>query len=172
MESLIEFKVDTMSNVENLVQIQDPRKIVTRLCQLFYGLGWVTGTGGGISIRQRIDGEDSDVVYVTPSGVQKEYIQECDLFVYSLENDKVLSNPANHCLKLSECTPLFLTCYRLRGEDLWISIGQYAPVMRCPQTKKSEFSIFFSFADAGAVMHSHSIHAAFLTVLLKTNEFR
>lgn len=101
-----------MSEVENLTQVRDTRVIVTRLCRLFYNLQWVTGTGGGISIRDR----EQDVVYITPSGVQKEYIDEKDLFVYSLKSDLVLTKPNNECLKLSECTPLFLTCYKLRGD--------------------------------------------------------
>lgn len=148
-----------MCEVENLAQVRDTRVIVTRLCRLFYNLQWVTGTGGGISIRDRTD---EDVVYITPSGVQKEYIDEKDLFVYSLKSDLVLTPPYNECLKLSECTPLFLACYKQRG-----------------MARRLPFSVSFltfscsSFTDAGAVMHSHSMQAAFLTVLLKTQkEFR
>ena len=146
-----------MSEVENLAQVRDTRVVVTRLCRLFYNLQWVTGTGGGISIRDR----EQDAVYITPSGVQKEYIDEKDLFVYSLRSDLVLTKPNNECLKLSECTPLFLTFYKLRGD---------CP-KRCFVNQFSNFQLS-SFSDAGAVMHSHSVHAAFLTVLLKTNEFR
>ena len=29
-----------------------PRRLIPELCQLFYQLGWVTGTGGGISIKR------------------------------------------------------------------------------------------------------------------------
>lgn len=84
---------------------------------------------------------EDDEIYITPSGVQKEFIDDADLFIYSLKNMQVLMKPNNDCLKLSECTPLFLAAYKLR--------------------------------DAGAVMHSHSVHAAFLTVLLEgKNEFR
>lgn len=28
-----------------------PANLIPELCRLFYKLGWVTGTGGGISIR-------------------------------------------------------------------------------------------------------------------------
>jgi hypothetical protein len=28
-----------------------PRELIPELCRLFYTLGWVTGTGGGISIK-------------------------------------------------------------------------------------------------------------------------
>jgi hypothetical protein len=30
---------------------QHPRKLIPELCKQFYNLGWVTGTGGGISIK-------------------------------------------------------------------------------------------------------------------------
>lgn len=30
---------------------QHPSNLIPELCRLFYQLGWVTGTGGGISIR-------------------------------------------------------------------------------------------------------------------------
>jgi ribulose-5-phosphate 4-epimerase/fuculose-1-phosphate aldolase len=58
---------------------------------------------------------NGDKIYITPSGVQKEYIDDNDLFVYSFKNNEILTRPNNDCLKLSECTPLFLSCYELRG---------------------------------------------------------
>lgn len=30
---------------------EDPRSLIPELCRQFYHLGWVTGTGGGISIK-------------------------------------------------------------------------------------------------------------------------
>ncbi|KAJ2464921.1 Methylthioribulose-1-phosphate dehydratase, partial [Coemansia sp. RSA 2320] len=39
-----------------------PANLIPELCRQFYQLGWVTGTGGGISIR------DGDSVYIAPSG--------------------------------------------------------------------------------------------------------
>lgn len=32
---------------------EDPLVLIPELCKQFYHLGWVTGTGGGISIRQK-----------------------------------------------------------------------------------------------------------------------
>ncbi|NWI92338.1 MTNB dehydratase, partial [Pitta sordida] len=46
-----------------------PRNLIPELCRLFYGLGWVTGTGGGISLKH------GNEIYIAPSGVQKERIQ-------------------------------------------------------------------------------------------------
>lgn len=43
-----------------------PANLICELCRLFYDKDWVTGTGGGMSIRQ------DDLVYLAPSGVQKE----------------------------------------------------------------------------------------------------
>lgn len=33
---------------------QHPRRLIPELCRLFYSLGWVTGTGGGISLKVKI----------------------------------------------------------------------------------------------------------------------
>lgn len=36
-----------------LIILQDhPRNLIPELCNQFYHLGWVTGTGGGVSIKQ------------------------------------------------------------------------------------------------------------------------
>ena len=32
---------------------EHPRLLIPELCRLFYQLGWVTGTGGGVSLRHR-----------------------------------------------------------------------------------------------------------------------
>src|SRR5690242_20046949 len=48
--------------------------LVCELCRLFYQLGWASGTGGGISIR------DEHGVWMAPSGVQKERIDPADVF--------------------------------------------------------------------------------------------
>ncbi|KAJ2484484.1 Methylthioribulose-1-phosphate dehydratase, partial [Coemansia sp. RSA 2050] len=51
-----------------------PANLIPELCRQFYRLGWVTGTGGGISIRS------GNNVFIAPSGVQKERISPSDLF--------------------------------------------------------------------------------------------
>lgn len=35
-----------------LQEAEHPRVLIPELCRLFYQLGWVTGTGGGISVRR------------------------------------------------------------------------------------------------------------------------
>ena len=86
----------------------DPRELIVELCRQFYHQGWVSGTGGGISVR------DGDRVYVAPSGVQKERIAPEDLFVVDMDG-QVLEEPASATSQPSACTPLFLAAYRLRG---------------------------------------------------------
>ncbi len=102
------------------------RQLIVELCKQFYAQGWVSGTGGGISIKS--DGR----IYMAPSGVQKERVRPEDLFTVD-EQGTVLTRPVDPSFKLSECAPLFLNAYRMRG--------------------------------AGAVLHSHSIHAMLATLI-------
>lgn len=139
---------------ESLVTSQDPdhpANYVPRLCAHFYQLGWVTGTGGGATIRSK------DHIYIAPSGVQKELIKPQDIFVLpaSFANNSY-SDPRrriNHRdlpylrkpvgLNPSACTPLFMTAFRLR--------------------------------NAGCVIHTHSHWAVMATLLCEANwwsEFR
>ena len=90
---------------------QEIRSLVCELCRQFYQLGWVTGTGGSISIR------DGEKIYMTPSGVQKERIKPEELFVVNKAGE-VVDEPAakNGCrAKLSDCAPLFLHAYNQRN---------------------------------------------------------
>ncbi|HVU05259.1 MAG TPA: methylthioribulose 1-phosphate dehydratase [Polyangiaceae bacterium] len=99
---------------------ENPGARVVELCRLFYDLGWASGTGGGMSIR------DKGKIYVAPSGVQKERLSESDLYVLS-ESGEVLEAPRDASLRPSACTPLFLKAYALRGAGAVIhSHGMYA----------------------------------------------
>lgn len=83
------------------------REMVCEMCRNFYALGWVSGTGGGISIRR------GDAIYMAPSGVQKEKIRPDDVFVVNRAGE-VLEPPRTPNLKLTECSSLFLAAYELR----------------------------------------------------------
>ena len=107
------------------------RSLICDLARSFYGLGWVSGTGGGICIR------DGARVLIAPSGVQKERMLPEQMFTMALDGT-IVSRPADPSLNPSECSSLFLKAINLR--------------------------------NAGAVIHSHSIHAMSATLLFE-NEF-
>jgi methylthioribulose-1-phosphate dehydratase len=89
----------------------DIPRLICELCRQFYDLGWVSGTGGGISIR------DAEGIHMAPSGVQKERIAPEDVFLLDpdeLDGCKVLRAPVSASLKISECQPLFYNAYRER----------------------------------------------------------
>ena len=104
------------------------RSLICDLARSFYDLGWVSGTGGGICIR------DGDRVVMAPSGVQKERMRPEQMFTIALDG-AVLSRPEDTALQPSECSSLFLKAINLR--------------------------------NAGAVIHSHSIHAVAATLLFE-----
>lgn len=107
---------------------EDPGTLICELARSFYDLGWVSGTGGGICIR------DGDRVVVAPSGVQKERMRPEQIFTMALDGT-VVASPDDPSLRPSECSSLFLKAINLR--------------------------------NAGAVIHSHSIHAVMATLLFE-----
>jgi len=130
---------------EDLVISDDPlhpANLIPELCRSFYHLGWVTGTGGGITIRQ------GNIVYIAPSGVQKERIVPTDIFVLpypqerrpSPHTDRVFLRKPTKNLKESACTPLFWNAFDLR--------------------------------EAGSCIHTHSQNAVMATMLFPGKEFR
>lgn len=112
---------------------RDRRAVLCELLRRFYALGWVSGTGGGISL---VDGER---ILMAPSGIQKELIAPEDLFLLDRAGN-VLERPADPGLTLSACAPLFLHAFEKRG--------------------------------AGAVLHTHSVHAMLATLLTPDPVFR
>ena len=87
---------------------EHPRILIPTLCEQFYHLGWVTGTGGGISIKH------GSSIFIAPSAVQKERIMPNDMFVLD-ENGVEVERPTNPVLRPSQCTPLFMNAYLLRN---------------------------------------------------------
>lgn len=91
---------------DHLIQSTDPQhpaNLICTLCRNFYALGWVTGTGGGTSIRH------GPHIFIAPSGVQKELMQPTDMFVLEVASRSYLRKPP--VLKPSACTPLFLAAF-------------------------------------------------------------
>ncbi|KAA0723614.1 Methylthioribulose-1-phosphate dehydratase [Triplophysa tibetana] len=128
-----------MSTIEGECNGKDieehPRVLIPQLCRLFYKLGWVTGTGGGISLRH---GEN---IYIAPSGVQKERIQPEDLFVCDIDEKDISCPSPLKKLKKSQCTPLFMNAYTMRGAQAVIHTHSKAAVMATLMFPGKEFRI-------------------------------
>ncbi|KAM8894608.1 methylthioribulose-1-phosphate dehydratase [Spinachia spinachia] len=114
---------------------EHPRVLIPELCRLFYQLGWVTGTGGGISLRR------GDQIYIAPSGVQKERIQPEDMFVCDVAERDISCPPAWKNLRKSQCTPLFMNAYTMRGAQAVIHTHSKAAVMATLLYPGKEFTI-------------------------------
>ncbi|KHJ30536.1 putative methylthioribulose-1-phosphate dehydratase [Erysiphe necator] len=123
-------------NNDHLVRSSDdqhPANLIPELCRKFWTLGWVTGTGGGASIRK------DDLVYLAPSGVQKELMRPENIYVLEMSKQIdpkkriYLRSPQN--LKPSQCTPLFMAAFKKR--------------------------------NAGCCIHTHSQWAVLITLLLE-----
>lgn len=88
------------------ISVDEAKTLICELCRLFYDQGWVSGTGGGISMKA------GDQIVMAPSGVQKERMQPDDMFVLDSKGDvvhtPVAKPPPNRPPKLSECSPLFM----------------------------------------------------------------
>ncbi|EIM85751.1 Methylthioribulose-1-phosphate dehydratase [Stereum hirsutum FP-91666 SS1] len=106
-----------------------PANLIPELCRGFYHLGWVTGTGGGITIRY------GDKVYIAPSGVQKERIEPTHIFVLpypqtlTTTGDKIFLRKPTVNLKESACTPLFWNAFDLRDAGSCIHTHSQNAVM-------------------------------------------
>lgn len=89
MSAVLQNSTATNSS-EALVHSDDPlhpANHICTLCRQFYTHGWVTGTGGGVSIR------DDKHLFIAPSGVQKELMQPTDMFVMDWESKAYLRRP-------------------------------------------------------------------------------
>ncbi|WCJ32176.1 Methylthioribulose-1-phosphate dehydratase [Euphorbia peplus] len=127
--------------------VKETRVLLADLCRQFYNLGWVSGTGGSITIKVHDDSipKPSQLILMSPSGVQKERMEAEDMYVIA-PNGAILSSPSpkpypHKPPKCSDCAPLFLKAYNMR--------------------------------EAGAVIHSHGIESCLVTMINPlSNEFR
>ncbi|KAF5202213.1 Enolase-phosphatase e1 [Thalictrum thalictroides] len=123
------------------------RDLVAELCRHFYTLGWVSGTGGSITIKVHEDSipKSQQLIVMSPSGVQKERMLPEDMYVLSSEGS-VLFTPSpkpypNKPPKCTDCASLFMKAYQMR--------------------------------NAGAVIHSHGMESCIATMIRpKAKEFR
>ncbi|ONI12711.1 hypothetical protein PRUPE_4G180000 [Prunus persica] len=119
--------------------VSDTKVLISDLCRQFYNLGWVSGTGGSITIKVHDDSvpKPQQLVIMSPSGVQKERMLPEDMYVLS-PNGSILSTPSpkpypHKPPKCSDCGPLFMKAYEMR--------------------------------NAGAVIHSHGIESCLVTMI-------
>ncbi|KAG8089828.1 hypothetical protein GUJ93_ZPchr0011g28551 [Zizania palustris] len=119
--------------------VREARELVAELCRHFYAQGWVTGTGGSITVKANDPALPlaERLIVMSPSGVQKERMVPEDMYVMSADG-KVLSSPVSKPWpykppKCTDCAPLFMKAYLMRG--------------------------------AGAVIHSHGMETCIATML-------
>lgn len=112
--------------------VNHPANLICELCRVFYTNGWVTGTGGGISIK------DSNHIYLAPSGVHKERMKPMDLFVMDYATGEYIERPLEY--KPSACTPLFMAAYNKRNAGACIHTHSQNAVLVTMLCKK-EFRI-------------------------------
>jgi methylthioribulose-1-phosphate dehydratase len=101
----------TNLNTINTISYAEQKQLICDLCKKFYTKGWVSGTGGGISIKP-----ENNVALIAPSGVQKEEIKSDELFVIKLDDSSegftIIEQPNN--FKISACTSIFVNIYKNR----------------------------------------------------------
>ncbi|KAI3457450.1 hypothetical protein Pfo_014113 [Paulownia fortunei] len=128
-------------------RVRETKALISELCRQFYHLGWVSGTGGSITIKVHDDSipKPQQLIVMSPSGVQKERMMDEDMYVLS-PSGSVLSEPLakpwpHKPPKCSDCGPLFLKAYEMR--------------------------------NAGAVIHSHGMESCLVTMINPSSkEFR
>ncbi|RAL38141.1 hypothetical protein DM860_000835 [Cuscuta australis] len=128
-------------------KVKETKVLIADLCRHFYNQGWVSGTGGSITVKVHEDSipRHQQLIVMSPSGVQKERMVEEDMYVLS-PNGTILSEPSakpypHKPPKCSDCGPLFLKAYEMR--------------------------------NAGAVIHSHGMESCLVTMMNPSaKEFR
>ncbi|XP_022877475.1 probable bifunctional methylthioribulose-1-phosphate dehydratase/enolase-phosphatase E1 1 [Olea europaea var. sylvestris] len=120
-------------------KVKETKALISELCRQFYHLGWVSGTGGSITIKVHDDSipKSQQLIVMSPSGVQKERMVDEDMYVLS-PNGSILSEPLakpwpHKAPKCSDCAPLFMRAYEMR--------------------------------NAGAVIHSHGMESCLVTMI-------
>lgn len=120
-------------------KVKQTKSLIAELCRHFYNQGWVSGTGGSITIKVHDESvpKSQQLIVMSPSGVQKERMVEEDMYVIASDGSILsapLAKPTPHKPpKCSDCAPLFMKAYEMR--------------------------------NAGAVIHSHGMESCLVTML-------
>ncbi|KAL8938307.1 MAG: hypothetical protein Q9216_003969 [Gyalolechia sp. 2 TL-2023] len=137
----MEFQNTAAGSMDHLITSPDPlhpANHIPTLCQNFYTQGWVTGTGGGVSIKK------GPLIFIAPSGVQKELLEPSDIFVMDHASQTYLRQ--RRTLKPSACTPLFLAAFN-RGAGCCIHTHSQWAVLVTLLVERDNFSSASSGAD-------------------------
>lgn len=114
---------------------KSPSELICELGQIFYSMGWISGTGGGISIK------DGEHIFVAPSGVQKERLKVDDMFVLNMNGEEVDGPNPERKLGKSQCTPLFMLAYKMCGAGAVIHSHSKAAVLATLAFAGTEFKV-------------------------------
>ncbi|KAL3502731.1 hypothetical protein ACH5RR_037180 [Cinchona calisaya] len=127
--------------------VKQTKAFVCELCLQFYTFGWLSGTGGSVTIKVHQDHipKQHQLIVMSPSGVQKERMLPEDMYVLSSDGSILLIPPTkpypHKPPKCTDCAPVFLKVYELR--------------------------------NAGAVIHSHGMESCIVTMIHSSSkEFR
>ncbi|KAK1569141.1 hypothetical protein Q3G72_033046 [Acer saccharum] len=126
--------------------VHETKALAAELCRHFYTLGWVSGTGGSISIKVHDDSLpiSHQLIVMSPSGHLERMVAE-DMYVFASDGI-ILSTPSfkpypHRHPKCTDCAPIFMKVYEM--------------------------------CDAGAVIHSHGMEACIVTMMNPfSKEFR
>lgn len=92
----------------------DPAKIIAELCRQFYFEGWMPGTAGAMSILGKGPSGPDTLLYVSPSGVQKERMQPGDMTIFDTFTKRFIVQSTNQ-FKPSASSAVFQLIYELTG---------------------------------------------------------
>ncbi|KAL5989844.1 hypothetical protein ACLOJK_010739 [Asimina triloba] len=141
--------------------VKETRALVADLCRQFYTLGWVSGTGGSITIKVHDDSapKSQQLIVMSPSGVQKERMVAEDMYVLS-SSGTFLSAPSakpypHKAPKCTDCAPLFMKVRTFCSYAFFFfSEGDCAGHIAAYQMR-----------NAGAVIHSHGMESCLITMV-------
>ncbi|KAG8641380.1 hypothetical protein MANES_13G144832v8 [Manihot esculenta] len=119
--------------------VSDAKSLIAELCRQFYAMGWVSGTGGSVTVKVHDDSVPrlDQLIVMSPSGFQKERMVPEDMYVLSPDGF-ILSSPASKPYpykppKCTDCALLFMKVYGM--------------------------------CNAGAVIHSHGMESCLVTMI-------
>lgn len=114
----------------------DPRELLCDLLRSFHGLGWATGTGGGICALS-----SPDRLLLAPTGVHKERVRPDDLFVVDVPSGAVLEGASDPSLRPSACKDVFRTIIERRGAGAVLHSHALSAVLAWDLTTTDELVI-------------------------------